>query len=127
MIPRRLSIPNTFWKYDGLLAKHPGEMSFKCRRSVGRALCQKMRTPKFYVILKKIIFKGMNYMHTATYLISLNAYERLKYPTPVRSFTSYPISMFSILGLKLKLKSRIIFTSCKKYGKKSVVVSIDIF
>ena len=51
--------PNTSWKYVGLSVKHPGEMSFKYRRSVGSALYQKMRTPKINVILKKIITSEM--------------------------------------------------------------------
>ena len=56
---------------------------FKCRRSVGSDLCQKMRIPKLYVILKKIITKGMNYTQTATKLINLfNVYERLKSLSP---------------------------------------------
>ena len=85
-------------------------MLFKCRKSVGCALCQKMRTPKLYVILKKIITKGMTYTLTATKQFSLlNAYKRLKYPSPVYSlnFTSYPILIFLILGLKFKLKSKL--------------------
>ena len=53
-----------------------------------------MKTPMLYVILKKIITKGMIYMQTATKSISLfntyelplpqfiyNAFERLKSPT----------------------------------------------
>ena len=68
-----------------------------------------MRTSKLYAISMKIINKGMTYTQTITKQISLsNAYERLKSPTPVRSlnFTRYPIPMFSILGLKFKLKSK---------------------
>ena len=86
-----LCIPNTSWKFISLLMKHPGVMSFKCRRSVGSVVCQKMRTPKLYFILKKIITKGMTYMQTTTKQISLfNAYECLKYPPSVHSlnFTS---------------------------------------
>ena len=38
-----------------------------------------------------------------------NKIERLKSPLRINSqiFASYPISMFSILGLKLKLKSKV--------------------
>ena len=53
-----LCIPNTSSKFVGLFVKYPGVMSFKCRRRIGSTLCQKMRTPKLYVILKQIITKG---------------------------------------------------------------------
>ena len=51
----------------------------------------------------------MAYTHTATKPISLfNAYERLKSP-PLLSlnFAGYAIPMFSISGLKFKLKSEL--------------------
>ena len=54
-----LYIPNTSLKFNGFFMKHPGVMSFKCRRSVGSTLYQKIRTSKLYVVLKKIITKGM--------------------------------------------------------------------
>ena len=84
-------------------------MSFKSRRSNGSALYQKMRTLKLYIILKKIIPKGMTYMPTATKSVSLfNTYERLKFPPP---FTVHFLLVtrpdFSILGLKFKLKSKL--------------------
>ena len=84
VIPRRLCIPTISWKSFGVVVKHPREMSFKCRRSVGSALCQNMRTPKLYVILKKIITKRMTYTQTTTKSISLsNAHERLKSAPPL--------------------------------------------
>ena len=85
-------------------------MTLKCYKSVGSALYQKKMKPKLYIILKKIIIKGMTYTQTATKSINLyNAYDRLKSPPPVHSsfFTSYLIPMFSILGLKFKLKSKL--------------------
>ena len=105
-----LCMPNTSWKFVGLIVKHSGVMSFKCRRNVASALCQKMRTQKLYNILKNIITKGMTYTQNTTKQISLfNAYERLKSPPLGHSsnFTSNPIPMFSILGLKFKLKSKL--------------------
>ena len=66
-----------------MVVKHPREMTLKCYRSVGSALYQKMRKSKLYIILKKIIIKGMTYTQTATKSINLfNAYERLKSPPP---------------------------------------------
>ena len=53
VIPSRLYIPNTSWKYVGLVVNHSRVMPMKCRRSHRSALYQKMRTPKLYVILKK--------------------------------------------------------------------------
>ena len=85
-------------------------MSFEYRRSVGIAFCQKIRTSKLYLILKKIIIKWMTKTQTPIKQISLfNAHERLKSPPPIHSlnFTSYPIPMFLILGLKFKLKSKL--------------------
>ena len=67
-----------------------------------------MRARKLYGILKKIITKLMTYTQTAKKSISqFNAYERLKSVPPVHSlnFTNYQFPMFSILGLKFKLKS----------------------
>ena len=110
VIPIPLCIPNTSWKFVGLLLKYPEVISFKNWRNVGSALYQKMWTSKLYVILKKIITKGMIYWQTARESINLfNAYERLKSPFTVPSsfFTKYPIPMFSILGLKFKLKSKL--------------------
>ena len=102
-----LCISNISWKqYLSLVVKHPGEMSLKFLRSVCCAFCQKMKTPKLYVILMKIITKEMTYTEIAIKSISLfNEYYRLKSPPPVHSsfFTSYLIPMFSILGLKFKL------------------------
>ena len=108
-IPSRLCIPTISWKFVCPLVKHPGTMSFKCHRSVESALHQNLRTPKLYVILKRIITKGMTYTQTATKSISLfKAYESLKSFPPVHSlnFTSYPIPMFSVLGLKFMLRSK---------------------
>ena len=107
-----LSIPNTSWKFAGLLVKHPEVIPFKYRKSVASALYEKMRTPKLYVILKKILIKGMTYTQTTIKQIRLfNAFEHLKYPPSVHSlkfnFTSYLILMFSILSLKFKLKSKL--------------------
>ena len=78
VIPGPLCIHKTSWKFVVLLVKHPGVMSFKCRRSVGKALYQKMRTPKLYVILKKIVSR-VTYPQTERKMISLfNVYDRLK-------------------------------------------------
>ena len=65
VIPSHLCTLNISSKYAGLVVKHPREMLLECWRSIGSALCQKMRTLKLYVILKKIITKGMTYMQTA--------------------------------------------------------------
>ena len=78
-----LCIPNISWKYVGPVAKYGGEMSLKCWRSVGSALYQKMRTPKLYVILKKIITKKMIYTEIGTKSNSLfSSYEHLKSAPP---------------------------------------------
>ena len=54
-------------------------MSLKCRSSVGSALYQKVRTPKLFIILKKLITKEITYTQTAAKSIGLfNAYDRLK-------------------------------------------------
>ena len=45
MFPSPHCIPNTSWKFVDLLVKHLGIMSLECRRNVGSALHQKMRTP----------------------------------------------------------------------------------
>ena len=72
----------TATKSVSLLMKHRGETSFKCQRSVGSALYQKMKTPHLYIILKKKIPMGMIYTQSSTKSISLfNAYERLKSPS----------------------------------------------
>ena len=52
----------------------------------------------------------MTYTQTATKSIHLlSADDRFKSPSPVHSliFTSYPIPMFSILGLKFKLNYKL--------------------
>ena len=79
VIPSLLYISNTSWKFVGLFVKHPEVMSFKCRRTVGSSLYQKMKSPKLYSVLKKIITKWMTYTQSATKSISLfNIYECLK-------------------------------------------------
>ena len=81
-------------------------MSEKCRK---HPLSKNVDT-KAVRHFKKIITKDMTYTQTITKQISLfNAYERLKFPPPVHSlnFATYPILMFSILGLKFNLKSKL--------------------
>ena len=79
VIPSRLCILIISWQHVGLVVKHRGKMSLKCRRRVGSALYQKMRIQKLYIMLKKIITKGMTYMQTETKSIRLfNAYESLQ-------------------------------------------------
>ena len=66
VIPSRLYISNTSWKYVGLVLKHPGVMSLKCGKSVGSVLYKKNEDAKAVRHFEENNYQAMTYTQTAT-------------------------------------------------------------